>query len=62
MIEDKLKTLLPIISPVQDYNFTELSSVVEDKLETLLLPIMNKLMTLHQPCRNDGQPSCYLLL
>ena len=41
MIEDKLKTLLPIISPVQDYNFTELSSMVEDKLETLLLPVMN---------------------
>ena len=51
--------LLAIISPVQDYNFTELSSMVVDKLETLLpvVPIMNKLMTLHQPGMTASHPA-----
>ena len=42
---------------IQDYNFTKLSNMVEDKLETLLLPIMNKLMTLHQPGMTASHPA-----
>ena len=34
-------------SPIQDYNFTELSNIVEDKLETLLLPIINPIQDSH---------------
>ena len=51
--------LLAIISPVQDYNFTEFSSMVVDKLETLLpvVPIMNKLMSLHQPGMMASHPA-----
>ena len=45
------------VQEVGNYNLTELSNMVEEKLETLLLPIMNKLMTLHQPGMTASHPA-----